>query len=254
MIVSYGRILPWHGWRHRYYHTVPARIEGQTARAEIPVPDPDLPLFVFGNVYDRNDVLVSTDPVDVIPRAKGITMATDKPVTDGCPRGRFEPEAVAILQGTAQGFGRADPAFAHSGRQSIALDPPTEGAKRKRGRSEVQLQLFNVYERDHRLRVWLRAERPMTVDIEVRGVPPAHWHTPAVRALLAEQPGAAAIPDPADAPVFRQAAALDPEWREFMLDVPFTGVAVEGYELRIDRRPGGTATYWIDDVRFETQW
>lgn len=116
------------------------------------------------------------------------------------------------------------------------------------------MMLFNVYERNHRLRVWLRAQRPMTVDIKVRGLPPAHWDSAAVRAILATIPDAAAIPEKADIPTFNLAAELSSDWKEFTIDVPFTGVAVEGYELKVDRRPGDDTTYWIDDVRFETHW
>ena len=254
LIVSYGRSRPWHGWRHRYYHTIPARIEGQTARAEIPVPNPDLPMLVFGNIHDGNQVLVSTDPIEVTPRALGVEKTAGRPVTNGCPRGRFEKEDTTILKGTAQGFGRVDRTTAHSGKQSIALDPPGEGKKRRRGRSEARVMLYNVYERDHRLWVWLKAERPMTVQVSVRGLPPANWDSPAVRAILATMPGAAKPPRKEDLPVFNLSAALGPEWKEFTLDVPFTGVAIEGYELNIDREPGADSVYWVDDVRFETQW
>ena len=252
LVVSYGRVLPWHGWRGRYYHTVLARIEGQTARTEIPVPDPDLPMIVFGNVFDGNDVRISTDPVEATPGGLGITKKTGQPVTNGCPRGRFEPEDTFILKGTAQAFGRVDDTTAHSGRQSIALDPPA-GGKKRRG-SEVHLKLFNVYERDHRLSLWLKAERTMTVDVRVRGIFPANWNTPAVRAILATMSGAADAPDEDELPVFSRAAELGPEWKQFTVDVPHTGVAVEGYELTADRRTGEKGVYWIDDVRFWTQW
>ncbi len=254
LIVSYGRSLPWHGWRHRYYHTIPARIDGQRARAEIPIPDPDLPILVFGNLYDVNDVLVSTDPVEATPRAMGIAAATGFPVTNGSPRGAFEPEDTHILAGTAQAFGRVDPSTAHSGSQSIAIDPPAEGAKPKTGRPEARLILFNVYERDHRLRLWLKAERPMTVNIAVRAQAPTHWDAPAVKAILASMPDASPIPAAESIPAFTLAAELSAEWREFTVDVPYTGVAVEGYELHVDRAPGEAGTYWIDDVSFEALW
>jgi hypothetical protein len=229
-------------------------IERNTARAEIPVPDPDMAILVFGNVYDTRKVLTSTLPVEATPRALGIEKATGRPITNGCPRGRFESEDTIILRGTAQSFGRDDNTTAHSGKQSIALDPPKEDAKPKRARSEVRVMLFNVYERDHRLYAWLRAERAMTVDLRVRALPPANWNSPAVQALLTKMPLAAGIPSKGDIPVFSLAAKLGPEWKEFALDVRFTGVAIEGYELHVDRRPGENSIYWIDDVRFETQW
>lgn len=254
LIVSYGRVLPWHGWKHRYYHTVPAVIEGQTAHAEIPVPDPDFPMLVFGNVYDEKGVLTSTDPIEATPRALGIERPTGRPVTDGCPRGRFEPEDMSILVGIAQGFGRVDGLVSHSGIQSIALDASVEGVKSTRRGSEARIRLFNVYERNHRLRVWLRAQQPMTVDIRVQGLPPEHWDSAAVRAILGTIPDAAVIPEKSDIPAFSLVAELESNWKEFEIDVPFTGVAVEGYELNVDRRPGDDGTYWIDDVRFETQW
>ena len=67
-------------------------------------------------------------------------------------------------------------------------------------------------------------------------------------------PDAAVIPEKSDIPAFSLVAELESNWKEFEIDVPFTGVAVEGYELNVDRRPGDDGTYWIDDVRFETQW
>lgn len=107
LVVSYGRILPWHGWRGRYYHEIPARIEGNAARAEIPVPDPDLTVLVFGNVFDENDVRISTNPVEATPRGLGIEKPTARPVTDGCPRGRFEPGKKASTGSTTFDFGRS---------------------------------------------------------------------------------------------------------------------------------------------------
>ncbi len=216
------------------------------------MPEPDLPMLVFGNVWDENQVLVSTLPVEAVPTELGIAAATAFPVTEGCPRGRFEAADTSILEGTAQGFGRVDDTVAHSGKQSIAIDPP-EVVKNRR-RDTVRLMLYNVYERDHRLQVWLRADRPMTVDIAVKGVYPANWDTPAMRAILAAMPEAAPIPEKDAMPAFSLAAALTTDWQQFTVDVPHTGVAVEGYELTVARRAGDPGTYWIDDVSFETRW
>ena len=53
LVVTYGRVQPWHEWVYRYYHTIPAVIDGQSASAQVPVPEPGLELLAFGNIHGR---------------------------------------------------------------------------------------------------------------------------------------------------------------------------------------------------------
>lgn len=253
LVVSYGRALPWHGWLRRYHHPFAAGIDGNAASAEIPVPEPGLQLFAFGNVVDDRGVLISTVPVKVTPAELGIAKSTGKPALNACPFGDFEPEDIVFA--SRMGWGAlpkmADPAEKHHGQQCVriaARKAPKKGNPRK-----VSMPLYNAYEQSHRLSVWLKTDRPTKVDLLVKGLPPANWTSKAVKAILATMPDAAKLPEGAKFPSYSREAQVATEWRELTLDCPFDGVPVEGYDLVISV-PDDEATVWLDDVKFTPQW
>ena len=251
LIVSYGRVLPWHGWVHRLHHPIPATIKGLSAYAEIPVPEPGLELLAYGNFFDDNDVLISTLPVTVTPGKLGITAPTGRPAANGCPWGDFDGEAQTIFGRFGYSFGVFDTAEKQAGAKSLRAEP---SAKPDGKRPPIVLKLHNVYERDHVLTLWVKADRAAQLDVRVEALLPANWQHPAPRILLADVKGAAHLPPDAKPPVFTCKAAVTKVWQELRIDCPFTGIPVEGYNLRISFTDGDTATYWIDSIAFSAQW
>ena len=249
LVVSYGKVLPWHGWVCRLYQPLPATIEKDAARAEIPVPEPNLEVYVFGNIFDDHEVLVSTVPVAVVPSAKGISQPSGKVVLNGCPYGDFEPEDATYLERSGTPFGQVDKTQAHTGKQSARLDAPKPPAKP----APASLKLLNVPERGHRLSLWLKADKSTTMEVEVDGVAPGNWNTPAAKAILATMPAAWKAPT-GPPPSFKQQCNVGAEWKEFTLDCPYDGRAVEGYELKVVQTGEAAPTCWIDTVRFEPVW
>jgi len=253
LVVSYGRALPWHGWVRRYHHPFAAKVDGNAASAEIPIPEPGLQLLAFGNVIDDRGVLISTVPVKATPAELGATKPTGKPTLNACPFGGFEPDDIVFA--SRMGWGAlarmADQGEKHGGQQSIriaARKTPKKGNPRK-----VNMQLYNVYERGHRLNVWLKADKPTRVELLVKGLGPANWTSAAVKAILATMPDAAKLPEGAKLPSYSLEAEVATEWQEFTLDCPFDGVPVEGYDLVISVL-SDEATCWVDDVKFTPQW
>jgi len=251
LVVSYGRVLPWHGWVHRLHHPIPATIEGASAYAEIPVPEPGLELLAYGSLLDENDVLISTLPATVTPSTLGIAAATGRPSANGCPWGDLEGEVETIFRRHGYTFGVFDTTEKQAGAKSLRAEPPAEADGKRR---PIVLKLHNVYERDHTLSLWAKADRPAKLDVEVKAILPRGWRLPAPRVLLADVEGAARLPDNAEPPVFAAKAAVDTAWKEFRVDCPFTGTPVAGYNLRIAFADGDPATYWIDSIAFTPQW
>ena len=251
LVVSYGRVRPWHGWLYRYHHPYPAMVDGHSAMVEIPVPEPEMELYAFGNIVDDHQVLISSLPVTATPAKLGLTKPTGRPTFNAYPLGEFEADDVAQMEGCAIMCGKADKDVKHGGAQSLRFDPPT---KPTQAPPAARLKLLNVYERSHRLSLWLRADAATTVEVKVTGEKPAHWNSAVVQALLATQPDWKAPPADAKPPVFTVTAEVGPEWREVTLDCPFDGVPVEGYNLTAAAPKGATATWWLDSVRFVPQW
>ena len=242
LAVSYGRVLPWHGWVNRYHHTLSAALlDGNRARAEAPVPEVDLELLAVGSILDEKGVRISTVPVAVVPSKAGIRAPAKGVKLNAFPLGGFEPADMVFFERHGDAVGAADPAVKHSGAQSLR---PAPGAR---------IKLYNVYERSHRLTLWLRGEAAGTVRVRVEGVYPQGWALPAPRLILKTIPGAAPIPDPGAMPVYSLDAAVTPEWKEFALDCPYRDVAVEGYQLVLEAGEG-TKAFWVDDVAFEPIW
>ena len=251
LVISYGRVLPWHGWVHRLHHPIPATIKGFSAFAEIPIPEPGLEFLAYGNLVDENDVLISTVPVTVAPAKLGITAATGPPAANGCPWGDFEGEVETIFRRLGYSFGVFDTSEKQAGAKSLRAEPPAEPGEKRR---PIVLKLHNVYERDHVLTLWVKADRAAQLEVRVEALLPANWQQPAPRILLAEVKGAAHLPADAQPPVFAARAPVTTVWKELRVDCPFTGVPVEGYDLRISCADRDPATYWIDSIAFTPQW
>lgn len=251
LVVSYGPVRPWHGWVHRYHHPMPAALDGQSASAEILVPETDLPMLVYGNIVDVSNVTISTLPVEVVPAKLGIRKPSGKVVLNTCPFGALEAADTAHLEGEALPFGIPDVREKHGGQQSIRVDTPR---KAKSG-PKATLKLLHVPERSHRLSLWLKASAAVNVDVRVQAVAPQHWKSAAVQSLLKTFPGSLPVP-PADAKPasYSIEAAATTDWQEFIVECPWDGVAVDGYNLIVSLPKDSDTQLWVDDVRFTPEW
>lgn len=254
LVVSYGLALPWHGWKHRLHHRIAAQVDGNTARAIVPVGEKEIEMLIYGNISDENQVITSTDPVVVRAGDFGAAPAAGKlPEPNGCPWGDFEAEAVYIFGRYAllPKLGVIDTATFHGGKQALRVDADMPYRRRQK---PLQLKLFNVYARGHKLRLWLKADREAQVTVRVQSFPPKRWDNPAPTAILSAMPRSLMAANHGEAPVFEKVVTCGKEWQEFELDCPFTGRPVDGYFLRVQFPEKSEAVYWIDDIRFTPVW
>ena len=245
LIVSYGVATPWYGWVYRYHHPISARITGSSAWAEVPVPEVKTPILLYGNITDENGVLISTSPKTVVPAEIGVTEPTGQPRLNCYPLGDFSEEDWTHLVRTGIQFGKPDETVKHSGTQSIRLGP----------KAVARMKLLHVPEHGHRLSLWLRAEKPAKLSIEVASGPPFSWDRPVVAQLRAELEKSP-LPTPAkdDLPKFFIEAHVGPNWKKFSLDCPFKGIPIEGHDLAIRQTGDAQAIWWVDTVKFEPVW
>lgn len=242
LVVCYGPAQPWHGWVQRYHHPIAAAISGSTAEATIPVPDPDMELYAYGNITDERGVVMSTVPKAIRPSALRAKKTRKAPAINCFAVGDFEPADIALLERMGDGHMLADPDERHTGAQSLRL----EGGK------PYARWLWHVPGQSHRLSVWLKASSPTNVTVAVSGTPPQNGDRPLVDALRRtfEETAQTAT----NAPVrFRVDAPVGPDWKEFVVECPYDGQA-EGYSLQIAPPRKTPATVWIDTVRFEPGW
>lgn len=252
LLVSYGDQKPWHGWINRFHWPVDGTVTGDTATAEIVVPDPDLPIYVIANVRDEHDVVTSSLPVLVTPRSLGVTQATGGPAFNCFPWGDFEAADVTHLQGVAMMSGKADRSEQLTGKQSVRVDGGNDPQSKK---PDTDFKLLNVYDKGHRLRIALKASEPTRVAVAVLGERPRSWDRPGIAAILKRDYGidaAAELEKPL--PVYQQIVDVGTEWKHYEIECPDTDTPVEGYRLMTRQVKDGTATYWLDDVSFTPMW
>ena len=247
LVVSYGDVRPWHCWVHRYHHTIPAKIDGRTAAAEIPVFEPGFEMLAYGNITDDHDVVTSTLPITVQPDKLGVAHPTATQNINTVLVTDFSPDEMTFLarHGTPVP-GKPDTAQKQAGAQSLRIDDP---------KAAVWMKLGHVPERGHRLTLWLKADKRTTIEVEVLGVPLANW-TCRIVDILRRRHGGTPNVDPRSIkpPGFTLAANVDTQWRRFALDCPFDGTPVEGYNLRLRQSGEAGATYWLDTLRLEPRW
>jgi dienelactone hydrolase len=255
VLVSFGPTVPWQGWVHRLHQPFPVKIMPPaapdapwTCETYLPVPDPDLPLLVYGNAVDDRNVLSSTLPQTVIPRQLGIESPLDPPDVNGFPWGDFEPDEVKQLVGCGLLPGAADSAVFKSGRQSLRIDPPAGG----RTASWITLKLLHVPTLSHRLTGWVKARPAGPVEIQVRPVIPPDWSRPVVDRLRRDL-SVDSRPVPSPDSIAPKMIAGREEWQFFTLNCPAPTGPVEGYEL-CARSTDPSVTFWLDEIRFEPQW
>jgi hypothetical protein len=256
VIVSFGPALLWQGWVYRLHPSFPVKIippraadAPWTCETYLPVPHPDLPLLVYGNAFDDQNIRSSTLPQTVIPRQLGIESAFDQPELNACPWGGFEPDQVEPLIRCGLLSGTLDTVIFKSGRQSLRIDPPREGT---RPLPWTSLKLLHVPTLSHHLTGWIKVRPAGSVELQIRPVISADWSRPGVSQLRRELSGDARPVQASDA-IAAQTIAGQEEWQSFALDCPAPAGVVDGYELTA-RSSTQPVTFWLDEINFEPKW
>jgi len=250
LIVAYGRTRPWHdGWLFRYHHAIAAKVEADSAAAEIPLPEEGLECMVYGNVTDDNDMVVSTLPLALSADDVGGVKATPLKLNTALVSDFSEEEMTFVRRHGEPIAGKIDRSQAQAGQQSLRVEPASGKAQPR-----VGLKLGHIPGHSHRLSLWLRASQHVQVKVSVTSDPPSNWSIPIVDTLRRQYPDSPNVAGADIRPVvYRMDAAAGPSWREFSLDCPTDATPVEGYRLHITAE-SAIATYWIDSIRFEPQW
>lgn len=252
LIVSYGEFTPWLGWLHRACFVFPAAVVKNSASAEIPIPSRKLPLVVWANIADANEVVTSTLPVVLEAEDLAAFREEGSLVLNAFPDGDFGPEVVDFL--SRSGLipnASADSAWKHEGAQSLRVVAPADPAKPH----ALKLDLFhNVPGLAHEFSVWVRTEEPEEITVTLQPVRPRNWDVPVVAALVARDPRLAPLlPSWANKPEpIRTTVEAGPDGKRVALSVPVPTEAVEGYVLTISS--SGRAPFWIDSLTMRPLW
>lgn len=157
LIASYG---PPGNWRGRYWHTLPATIDGAECRAELP--PGSLPCLVSGSVDTRDGLRSSTQIVTVEAPQRGVKTTTAVPDYDGCREwGGFETSQIQYLDRHHRGGQTrwipqvSDDAF--DGKQS-AIVPQGQ---------TVLPPLLSTATVPHRFSAMLKADAPIDVIVQL---------------------------------------------------------------------------------------
>lgn len=156
-IVSFGEEG---NWSTRYWHTLPARIDGATCQVELPVHGEAC--YVSGCAVDSSGWRASTPMVQLRAEELGLHAVSPIPDYDGCVEwGGFEEEHVAyVLRHDRSGQTRFVPQVssdAWRGRQSAILNAPTT----------VLAPILYTPNLPHRFRCHLKAAMQVEVSISL---------------------------------------------------------------------------------------
>ena len=264
LIVSYGENTPWFGWQHRASFVFPAKIDGMSASAVLPVPSPDLPLLAWANITDERDVVTSTLPVE-LETADLAAIPADPALKLNCfYDAEFGPDAVDFYQRSSQlPNAVVDQTVKHSGTQSLRIEVPApipakanaKGKAKAPKPHALKLDLFHsVPGLAHKFSVWVRASDPAPITATLTPVRPPNWDSSLVAEVVARDPRLAGLlpawknkPTPITASVQAESA-----WKEITLDVPVPVEPVEGYVLMIGTE--SQAPFWVDSLWMEPVW
>ncbi len=268
LVVSYGDYIPWLGWPHRASFVFPAKISGNSASAELPIPSRRLPLVAWGNLTDAKEVLVSTPPLVQSSEDLSALPVVSNLELNCFVDGDVADQALTFYQQSGEPLaGEPEKDTACSGGQSLRIEPakslPAETAKTAKAKSAKApsgsfsiSQFHNVPGLAHRFTVRLKAEHPADISVRLTPVRPASWESAVVRQIVAKDPRLAPLlPRWADAPEpITVTAAIGTTWQDVTLDVPVPSAPVDGYKLDISESPDPKTTYWIDTIRMQPVW
>lgn len=159
LIVSYGEAG---NWRGRYWHSIAAPIEGQSASAKLPAGS--LPCFISGTVISSSGIRSSTPLLKVVADEHGVTAPTPCPDYDGCSEwGDFEESQIAFLRiHTQSGQTRWNPEVSSDAKQgkNSAIAPP------RRTLLPLVLSTSGI---PHRFSCFVKACEPTKVTFQLAG-------------------------------------------------------------------------------------
>lgn len=256
LIVSYGENTPWLGWPKRAAFVFPAAIEGNRATAQLPIPSRQLPLIVWGNLTDTNQVTVSTPPLTLSAETlSGLPVVSNLELNCFID-GNLGEEAVSFCRQSGEPLaGELEKDAACSGGQAFRVGSPESG--QTTGKVFTILEHFqNVPGLAHRLTVRLKAERPANLSVTLTPVRPHAWGSAVVKQLVAKDPRLAPLlPRWADAaePI-AVTSAVGTAWQDVTLAVPKPTAPVDGYKLEIAEKPESRTTFWIDSLLMQPVW
>ena len=246
LVASYGEVKPWRHWMYRHHEILPARTEGNTATAELPVPHAGVAAYIYGNVIDERDVLTSTPPETIDTAKLGATVFSPSLRVNTATWGEFEADGIDFLARHGDPHGEVDTAVKHGGKQSIRLKA-TAGATP--APASITFKLCVIPGESHKLTAWVRSESATKVTATVRGASQGPWNAAVV--LGAINPANAGA---AKAAVYAVTGDSTGEWSKLELLVPAMPEGVDGYSLTITGDADKPATVWVDDVTFEAVW
>jgi len=231
VVVCYGSTRCPEGWLYRYNYAIPARIRGNGASVEIPVPEQGIEMLVYGNITDERDVVTSTAPLPVKTAGMKITPLE----LNAALLSEFTPDEMLFFARHGMGVaGTVDKEERHNGGESLRM----EAGK------PLSLKLGHIPEHSHVLTLWLRTAQPAKVKVTVTANAPFGWGT----ANLASEPKIAY--GDSKPPVYSDEFETGQAWKQFTLDCRYNGAPVEGYTLAI----AGEATCWADTIKFQPRW
>lgn len=240
IIVSYGKILPWKWWIYRNYVSFPAEIKDNNIKGEIPVVEPDIEMYVFGNITDENGAIASTMPVEIKASDYGIKKANSA--------GEFNLFQWKIFdRDTEKNFIRMgisqfvfDSEVKMGKLPSIRIEP---GKTQKK--NTITFKLNHVPMHSHVLKVWAKAESKTEITLNVQGVEFPDSKSTVVN-LLRNQNSYGKIP------VFTTTKEINEKWQYIELQCPYNNDDVEGYVLNISSSQ--PVTYWLSQIVFQPVW
>lgn len=243
LVVSYGPVKPWRYWMYRHHEILSAKVEGNTASAELPVPHTGMAAYVYGNVTDEKEVLTSTPPETIDTAKLGATVFTPSLRVNTATWGDFEAEGIDFLARHGDPHGEVDAAVKHGGKQSIRVKPAGKTA------ATITFKLCAVPGESHKLTAWVRSEAATKVTATVQAVSQGSWNAAYVLgALNPANAGAAKVA------VYAITGDTTGEWSKLELLVPAMPEGVDGYSLTIAGDATAPTTLWVDDVTFEPVW
>lgn len=240
LIISYGKVAQWKYWIHRNYIVLPAKIEGNTATAEIPVVDPEIEMLIFGNITDEDGFVISSVPVETKAIDHGIKKGNSKGMFNLFQWKVFDRETEKIFERMGMTEFCFDYEIRKDGMPSLKVDP----SKMKK-KKDIRLKLHHVPLHSHILRMFVRAEKPVEISVSVRALELPDSQSDIVKILRNQSSEKTGIPE------FTKNFIVEEKWKIIEIECPYQGEDIEGYYLVITP---GESVIWINNIVFLPIW
>ncbi len=248
ILVSPGKTMNWVGWSLRASTSIPAKVVGNKVTATVPVPSFATSYVLVGQVYDDQGHLTSSSPVTysypTSVRAK-LGKAPDAGWNFNCiPVDDFSKTSVDFFERLGYPVpGVADDQVKTGSTPSRRFDKP--------GPHRFPF-VYNVPGAAHTLSLWLKSEKPQTVEVVIRPLPPQNWQSEAVRLQVANKELVKKYNPKPDDIVFK--AETTGDFKEFTFTVPGDTWPNEGYDLILQNADKAGEKFWMDKVKFQPIW